>query len=1099
MSNSHSKICKSCHLPIIDGQAYKLGSDQWHVPCFKCSKCSKALGVNSNFLVLGTGALVCSDCSYTCKSCQKKIYDLAILTGDLAYCADCFKCKSCNKPIDDLKYARTSKGLFCMPCHNMLMEKKKQYEKMKKLKKAREEERNNKKQQQKLEDKPKSSKGNQDRDVMLEISLKDVSSKNNSSVSFDPAKSDTKESSTADANLVPQQTTGSVSQSDEKIPLLSKPPTYQPEANSSTSTFDVDDYAESNEAKEELGSSLYSSRDESVSSKNIVAKGSGDDGLVKVDSNPIEKLDVALDFDITSPNTEESQSTAVFKDATNPVNIPALNPSPHIDEGFSYLYQEHQESEISIPMRSPKRSALSPVRNTTQFRTPELDTPQKKKSTPKELSSPGSMHRRGFVIENDDLEPEPESFINLEETEEESLVSTAESLNSTNLPEADTTESKLLSPMKYNVNSPDMTQESTGLNIKGLEPKNVSEIIGTKSKQTVGNNSPHERLISTPEQQSQSSFESFEKNTPNSRRKQIGGLGRSLTKVFGRGRKYSNDGREQPPQTPETPETITGSRTSPTLNNTTPKAHTRTQSDHSYVAFSTPPVPLTKANHTRSISESTTFDAVDQVTSVEKELRLLKSEINTLTLSKATILRDLQNLASQMKSLEMDIADRQRTLRELDISIQNKRKLSSATTEELSSNVSTSSGKNSSKEELSGFKISSQENLIQPDNLLLSSTGNQQSFSSNLASPGQSYGYNPYHQTSVPLSQSKDKRSGFMRRIFGAHSALTSAGTGSQSNGQSAPSSSAGSKSLGTANISQPMNVRHNDTSIDGISFSDLSKKNENSTHNSGIKTSRSTNFMQWRTNGSTTNNNNNNNNTTNNNNASGAVYSNGSGNGISGDSNGVVIPPHHSKSLYSMTLQELAEYEGSNGVPYVVKTCISEVEKRGSKVEGIYRISASTSTVEKIEQFFETMDVNDSDEIIKMHLLIDGDIHALAGLLKRYLKKIPDPIVPQDFYNAYVNVSKIENEESRISKLSEIISSLPAANRATLLALTKHLALIAENEKWTKMNSASLATVFAPTLIRHNSLHPQQEIQDNRAKTSVTELLFKNYEVIFV
>lgn len=133
-SHQHSKECKSCHLPITDGQAYKLGTDQWHVPCFKCSKCSKALGVDSNFLVLGTGALVCSDCSYTCKSCGKKIFDLAILTGDLAYCADCFKCKSCNKPIDDLKYARTSKGLFCMPCHNMLMEKKKKYEKMKQLK-----------------------------------------------------------------------------------------------------------------------------------------------------------------------------------------------------------------------------------------------------------------------------------------------------------------------------------------------------------------------------------------------------------------------------------------------------------------------------------------------------------------------------------------------------------------------------------------------------------------------------------------------------------------------------------------------------------------------------------------------------------------------------------------------------------------------------------------------------------------------------------------------------------------------------------------------------------------------------------------------------
>lgn len=1093
MSNSHSKICKSCHDPIIDGQAYKLGTDQWHVSCFKCSKCSKALGVNSNFLVLGTGALVCSSCSYTCKSCQKKIYDLAILTGDLAYCADCFKCKSCNKPIDDLKYARTSKGLFCMPCHNMLMEKKKKYEKMKKLKKAREETLANKKEKSKLDDIPKLENSGKD-DITLEVSMKDADSKNMRSITFDPTKSEKKEVKTLNPQQIKASTTqsdGNFSKNDDKLSLLSKPPTYQTEANSSISTFDVDDYAESNnDAKDELESSIYSKTNDANSSGDSDIKNSLAGSLEKIDSSPIEKLNVVLDYHIASPNTEKLQSTAVFKDVTEPVNIPTLNPNSQNDDGFSYLYQEHQESDISIPMRSPKRSALSPVRNTTQFRTPELDTPQKKKSTPKEISSPSSMNRHGFVIESDDLEPEPESFINLEETEEESLMSTTESISTANQVEADLTDSKLMSPMKYKVKSQDLLQESTGLNIRGLESKNVSEIISAKPKKAVANHSPHERLINTPEQQSQSSFESIERNTPTSRKKQIGGLGRSLTKVFGRGRKYSSDGRELPPQTPGTPDTLTSSRTSPRLNNTTPKAHTRTQSDHSYVAFTTPPVPLTKANHTRSISESTTFDTVDQVSGVDKELRLLKSEINSLTLSKATIIRDIQNLASQMKSLELDIADRRKVLRDLDISIQNRRKLSSATTEELSSNISSSSGKNSSREELSGYKLPSQENLLQPDNHPLS----LQPLQPGTGSPASTPGYNPYHQSTAPTPQSKDKRSGFMRRIFGAHSALSSAGTGSQSTGISAPSSSASSKIMGAPNISQPMNVRHNENSMDGIGLNDLAKKNDNGSQASGMKPSRSTNFMQWRTNGS-----NGSNNGTNNPNANGVVYANG-GNSSS-EYSGTTIPPNkiNFKSLYSMTLQELADHEGGSGVPFVVKTCISEVEQRGSKVEGIYRISASTSTVEKIEQFFETMDVNNNDEIIRMHTLIDGDIHALAGLLKRYLKKIPDPIIPQDLYNAYVNVSRIEKEETRVGKLSDIISGLPAANRITLLALTKHLALIAENEKWTKMNSASLATVFAPTLIRHNSLHPQQEIQDNRAKTSVTELLFKHYDKIFV
>ena len=120
--------CKKCNLPIYEGHAYELGDDRWHINCFKCSKCNSSLGCNSNFLVLGNGNLICSNCSYNCKQCGKKIDDLAILTGDQAYCSSCFKCRSCKLKIEDLRYARTSKGLFCMSCHEKLIAKKKKYD-----------------------------------------------------------------------------------------------------------------------------------------------------------------------------------------------------------------------------------------------------------------------------------------------------------------------------------------------------------------------------------------------------------------------------------------------------------------------------------------------------------------------------------------------------------------------------------------------------------------------------------------------------------------------------------------------------------------------------------------------------------------------------------------------------------------------------------------------------------------------------------------------------------------------------------------------------------------------------------------------------------
>lgn len=1100
------KECKSCHLPLNDGQAYKLGTDQWHVSCFKCSKCSKPLGVDSNFLVLGTGALVCSDCSYTCKSCNKKIYDLAILTGDLAYCADCFKCKSCNKPIDDLKYARTSKGLFCMPCHNMLMEKKKKYEKIKKLKAEKEKEILDKANKRLIEQK-----------AQRKSSLQSLNSKQEpplpqppQSLPSPPLPPPPQQEQQRKQRQLPTTTTNE----NETLELnrqFEKPPiplnnernssigskqssTYSHAANSSTSTFDLDDYADSSNTKDdEVGSSIYSKT--GVSTGTVDSKGeqassninSSLEILESANSSPAQKLDVVLDHDVSSPGTAKIQQTPTFEDnntnnysfsKSTPVNIPNLQ--PNLNNRFSFLTSDNgnsdSDSDIGIPLRSPKRNALSPVRNTAQFRTPELSTP-KKKSSPSTLMSPSSIHRQAHIFDDTEIEKEPESFINLDETEEESIVSRENDFESIK----DVSDSKLLSPIKYNMNSFDTSGENSGLNIKGVDLSGPSNDNVISMKGNTSDNTTTHGITSTSVTNSQSSFDSNDKMTPNSKKKPIGGLGRSLTKVFGRGRKPSNDfqGQIVSPNMnngdyPATPETITSRKSSVITNNlnNTPKKHARTQSDHSFVAFTTPPVPHV-GHHSRSISETTTFAQPDVIQQTTNELQLLKTEINSLTLTKATILRDIQNLRTQMKSLELDISDKQNILKDLDSSILFKQKL--ASTDELSvSNNSTTSLKNSSKDELTNLKISSTEYVYEESQTMKAvdiNSGQQAATPPSTTSITTSVPpyntFNPYSQPNSSTSQGKDKRTGFMRRIFGTHSNLNSAnsvGPNNNNNNNSTP--------IGSGNISQPMNVRHNDESS---TYADLTNKNLNNNNNestvvnSGIKSSRSANFMQWR-----------------------------SANNNSNKSNAITNSSEN--LLYNMTLQELVNSEGSNGVPFIIKTCINEVERRGLKIEGIYRISASTSTIEKLEHFFESLDINNVNDINKMHSLIDtGDIHAMAGLLKRYLKKIPDSVIPQELYDSFISVSKLENDEKRIERLTQIITSLPKANKSTLFILSKHLSLIADNEKFNKMNSASLATVFAPTLVRHNTLHPTQEIHDNKNKTSVTELLFKNYIKIFV
>ncbi|KAJ5122430.1 hypothetical protein N7526_009367 [Penicillium atrosanguineum] len=97
--------CMGCGEILEEGKAFELYSD-------------------AHLLLLGDGSLICSSCTYSCNSCGNKIEDLAILTGDQAFCAQCFRCRNCKRKIENLRYARTSQGIFCMDCHESLMQRR---------------------------------------------------------------------------------------------------------------------------------------------------------------------------------------------------------------------------------------------------------------------------------------------------------------------------------------------------------------------------------------------------------------------------------------------------------------------------------------------------------------------------------------------------------------------------------------------------------------------------------------------------------------------------------------------------------------------------------------------------------------------------------------------------------------------------------------------------------------------------------------------------------------------------------------------------------------------------------------------------------------
>ncbi|XP_050662869.1 breakpoint cluster region protein-like [Macaca thibetana thibetana] len=79
--------------------------------------------------------------------------------------------------------------------------------------------------------------------------------------------------------------------------------------------------------------------------------------------------------------------------------------------------------------------------------------------------------------------------------------------------------------------------------------------------------------------------------------------------------------------------------------------------------------------------------------------------------------------------------------------------------------------------------------------------------------------------------------------------------------------------------------------------------------------------------------------------------------------------------------------------VPYVVRQCMEELERRGMEEVGIYRVSGVATDIQALKAAF---DVNNKDVSVMMS---EMDVNAIAGTLKLYFRELPEPLFTDEFY----------------------------------------------------------------------------------------------------
>lgn len=187
-------------------------------------------------------------------------------------------------------------------------------------------------------------------------------------------------------------------------------------------------------------------------------------------------------------------------------------------------------------------------------------------------------------------------------------------------------------------------------------------------------------------------------------------------------------------------------------------------------------------------------------------------------------------------------------------------------------------------------------------------------------------------------------------------------------------------------------------------------------------------------------------------------------------------------RAVFGVPLAEAVEFARPGDVPTelpaVVYRCIEYLLlKNAIAEEGIFRLSGSNIVIKALKDRFNT-----EGDIDLTADPMGYDMHAVASLLKLYLRELPSSILTRELHLEFLQCLEMHGKEEKVVALNVLVNKLPRPNRALLDALSAFLLAIVNNSEINKMNvrngeyfdsilvelmanMLAVGIVFAPTL----------------------------------
>ncbi|KAJ2314834.1 Rho-type GTPase activating protein Rga1 [Coemansia sp. RSA 2705] len=213
-----------------------------------------------------------------------------------------------------------------------------------------------------------------------------------------------------------------------------------------------------------------------------------------------------------------------------------------------------------------------------------------------------------------------------------------------------------------------------------------------------------------------------------------------------------------------------------------------------------------------------------------------------------------------------------------------------------------------------------------------------------------------------------------------------------------------------------------------------------------------------------------------------------GAGGGGSGGGTGSGGKDRMRTATFGVPLETLLERQGveteygAHGrqklqIPQFFEQILTTLSSMDLAIEGIFRKNGN------IRRLREMTDSADKD-YSRVDLAKETPVQ-IAALLKKFLRELPDPLIPFRMRRLFLGIAAISSQRDRMEAFRYATLLMPQANRDMLNVLMRFLSWVAtfsrvDEQSGSKMDTYNLATVITPNILYADVKEPTRSDRDD-------------------